>query len=69
MGILKQQFIEDSKGHKIAVLLPIEDYNKILSKLEDLADIRAYDAAKNSDDEIIPFEQAFQEIEANRDDL
>ena len=29
-----------------------------------LDDIRAYDAAKNSEDEIMPFEQAVQEIES-----
>ncbi|NEO83113.1 MAG: hypothetical protein F6J87_02465 [Spirulina sp. SIO3F2] len=37
--------------------------NRLLEELEELADIRAYDAAKQSDDEAIPFEQAIREIE------
>ena len=34
--------------------------------LEELESIRAFDAAKASDDETIPFEQAVAEIERNR---
>ncbi len=69
MRSLKQQFIEDDKGRRIAVLLPIEEYNHMLEQLEELEDIKAFDAAKASDDEVIPFDQAVKEIEANRDDL
>jgi hypothetical protein len=69
MGLLREQFIEDSQGHKIAVLLPIEKYNRILKQLEEIEDIKAYDVAKASDDEIIPFETAVKEIEAKRNDL
>ena len=69
MGILKLQFIEDSKGHKLAVILPIEKYNDMLEQLEELEDIKAYDAAKASDDEVIPFDQAVKEIEKKRNDL
>ncbi|MBA7577642.1 hypothetical protein ES708_19495 [subsurface metagenome] len=32
-------------------------------------DIKAYDAAKALDDEVIPFDQAIKEIEAKRNDL
>lgn len=63
METLKQQFIEDNRGHKIAVILPINQYNSMLEKLEEIEDIRAYDLAKASDDEIIPFDQAIKEIE------
>ena len=69
MGALRQQFIEDSQGHKIAVLLPIDEYNSMLEQLEEIKDIKAFDAAKTSDDEIIPFDQAVKEIEAKRNDL
>jgi hypothetical protein len=30
MGAIMQQFIEDSQGKRIAVLLPIDHYNKML---------------------------------------
>lgn len=35
---------------------------EILEKLEELASVRAYDTAKASGDEAVPFEQALQEI-------
>jgi hypothetical protein len=44
----------------------MEDYRKILEELETLASMRAYDAAKASGDEAIPFEEAVQEIERDR---
>ena len=69
MGAVRQQFIEDSQGNRIAVLMPIDQYNKMMEQLEEIDDIRAYDAAKAQDDEIIPFDQAVQEIEKDRDDL
>lgn len=69
MGALRQQFIEDKQGNKIAVLMPIDEYNKLLEQLEDIDDIRAYDAATAEDDEIIPFDQAVTEIEKKRNDL
>ena len=69
MGALRQQFIEDSQGKRIAVLMPIDQYNKMLEQLEDIDDIRVYDAAKAEEDEVIPFDQAVREIEEGRDDL
>jgi len=60
------QFITDGKGNKIAVILPMEEYKRICEELEELESIRAYDAAKASKDELIPFEQAIEEIEKSR---
>lgn len=36
----------------------------MLDELEELDSIRAYDTAKQSNDEVIPFEQAIAEIES-----
>lgn len=69
MGALRQQFIEDKHGNRIAVLMPIDQYNKMLEQLEEIDDIRSYDAAKAEKDEIIPFDQAVNEIEKKRNDL
>ncbi len=69
MGALRQQFIEDSQGKRIAVLMPIDQYNKMLEQLEEIDDIRSYDAAKAEEDEVIPFDQAVREIEEGRNDL
>lgn len=69
MGALRQQFTEDKQGNRIAVLIPIDQYNKMLEQLEEIDDIRTYDAAKAEKDEIISFDQALNEIERKRNDL
>jgi hypothetical protein len=63
---MKTQFITDDQGNKLAVILPIEDYQKIVSDLEELEDIRLYDASKKVEQEFIDAEQAFKEIEESR---
>ena len=45
------------------MVLNIKDYHRLLQELEELESIRAYDAAKASWDEVIPFEQAVAGIE------
>jgi len=62
---VKERYIIDEKGNRTGVLLDIDDYNKILDELEELYSIRAYDAAKASGDEAIPFEEAVTEIESS----
>jgi hypothetical protein len=44
----------------------MEDDKKLLADTEELESIRAYDAAKASGDEAIPFQEAIQEIEHSR---
>ena len=46
----KTQFVTDSDGKKVAVLLPIKDYAKMMEDLEELHDIRLYDEVKKNDD-------------------
>jgi hypothetical protein len=66
---MKEQYITDRRGRKVSVILPIRDYRKMLDKLEELEDIRAFDEAVSENEESIPAEQAFAEIEAKRYDL
>jgi hypothetical protein len=42
------------------------EYERLSEEAEELEAIRAYDTAKASGDEAIPFEQAVTEIEQNR---
>lgn len=44
------KYITDKKGKRISVILPIEEYERILEELEDQEDIRLYDEAKKEDD-------------------
>jgi len=60
------QFITNEKGERVAVIVSIEDYEEMVEVLEDLADIRAIDEAKASNETPIPLEQALAEIERIR---
>jgi len=64
--IIKEQFVVDEKGNRTSVILDIKDYRKLLEELEELESIRAYDVAKGSGDEVVPFDQAVMEIERDR---
>ena len=66
MPKFKENYVIDAQGNPVGVVLDIADYRKLLEELEELESIRAYDAAKASGDEVIPFEQAISEIEPNR---
>lgn len=66
MITFKENYVIDERGNRVAVLLDISDYYKLLEELEELESVRAYDAAKDSGDEAIPFEQAVTEIEQDR---
>jgi hypothetical protein len=66
MGKFKENYVVDEQGNPIGVVLDIADYRKLLTELEELESIRAYDAAKASGDEVVPFEQTVSEIEQNR---
>jgi hypothetical protein len=63
----KENFIVDENGSRVGVVLDIADYRKLLEDLEELDAIRAYDEARASGDEAIPFEEAIAEIEQRRE--
>jgi predicted RNA-binding protein Jag len=66
MQHFSQKYLVDENGKQIAVVLDIADYKKLLEELEELEALLAYDQAKASEDEIIPFDQAINEIELER---
>lgn len=66
MPTVNESCIVDEDGTRVGVILRMEDYRKLMEGLEELESIRAYDTAKNSGDEAIPFEQAIREIEQDR---
>jgi hypothetical protein len=64
---MRTQFVTDDHGKKLAIILPIKEYNKMVDGLEELEDIKLYDAAKKGEQEFIDAEQAFEEIEKKRE--
>lgn len=63
---LHPEYIVDDRSNRKAVLIPYPEWEKILEEMEELEDIRAYDAAKSEGDETIPFDQAIKEIEDSK---
>ena len=67
MATHAERFLVDEEGHRLGVVLDIAEYQEILEDLEELESIRAYDAAKAGDEEVIPFDQALREIQRSRE--
>jgi len=49
MVVSTPQFVTDTKGERISVILPIRSYERMLEELEDMEDVRLYDEAKRED--------------------
>ena len=62
MVTLHPEFTVDEKQHRRMVLLPVMEWDRVIEELEELDDIRAFDAARKSPQESVPFEQAVREI-------
>ena len=60
------QFLVNEKGEKVAVVIDIQEFEKIREALEELEDIRAFDEAEASAEVPIPFDQAVAKIRHSR---
>ena len=66
MIAIHPQFIKNTAGKNL-VILPQDEFDRIIEVLEDLEDVRLYDQAKKEDSgERIPMEEAFNMSEAKR---
>ena len=65
-SLAKEGYVVDGEGNRIAVLVPMDEYERLGSALEEIESIRAYDLAKASCDEVIPLEQALEQIDRKR---
>jgi len=61
--MIQENYIIDKNGRKIAVQVPIKTYEKLVADSEELDEIKEYRKAKLHKGHVIPFKQAFQEIE------
>jgi len=57
------EYVVDEHQNRKAVLLPLLEWEQIINELEELDDLRAYDAAQQYSADRIPFEQAVREIQ------
>jgi Antitoxin Phd_YefM, type II toxin-antitoxin system len=64
------QYVVDENGKHVSVILPIDEYERLIEALEDLEDARAADDARaavaRGEDEFIPYEQAREDIARRR---
>jgi hypothetical protein len=64
--VAETKYVVDENGKRVGVVLNITDYQKLLEEAEELEAIRAFDQAKASGEEPVPFEQAVARIERRR---
>ncbi len=58
MQITSEQYIIDSHGQRLSVVVEFDYYQKLLARLDELEEIYAFNLAEESQDEAIPFAQA-----------
>ena len=46
LALHEEQFVTDGKGKRVGVLLDLKTYDRLREAEEELADVRAYDAAR-----------------------
>ena len=63
MSIVSERNLVDEKGNRIAVVVNLDDYHRLVAGVEELAVIRAYDAANASGETPVPFAQAVAELD------
>ncbi len=63
---MEARYIVDENGKRTGVILPVEEYERLLEALEDLEDTRLYDEARaaleRGESEVVPLDQAMREI-------
>lgn len=60
------RYVTDAGGNRVGVILDLAEYATLLDALEELDAIRAYDTAKANERDVIPLEQALDEIETGQ---
>ena len=67
---MEARYIVDENGKYVSVILPIEEYERLIEALEDLEGVRLYDEAKTALQrgacEVVPLKQAMREIRGGR---
>jgi PHD/YefM family antitoxin component YafN of YafNO toxin-antitoxin module len=64
MKQITTQFVINEKGEKSAVIVPMKTYLEMLEKLEELEDIRMYDAVKSRNESSVSLEEYRQKRKA-----
>jgi len=57
--------VKEEKGKKLAVILPMAEYEKMLEDVEELEDIRMYDEVKARDESSITLVEYMEKRQGN----
>lgn len=67
---MSARYVVDENGNKVSVILPVEEYERMVEELEEFEDALAVDQVRDAvargEDEFIPYEQAREEIARKR---
>ena len=65
-----RQFLVNDKGERTAVMLPIEEYEELMERLEDAEALREADEAlaaiERGGEDLLPLDEAVREMEEER---
>jgi len=61
-----QEYLTDDQGKRKAVVIPLDEWERIQEEMEELEDIRAYDEAKMEPSDPIPFKKAIAKIQKEK---
>lgn len=59
---INQEYLTDVNGKKKAVVIPFQEWEQLMEEIEELEDIRAYDAIKSRQPNPVLFEKAVKQI-------
>jgi PHD/YefM family antitoxin component YafN of YafNO toxin-antitoxin module len=59
-AVRQPRYLVDDRGGKVGVLIDIQEYERMREAEEELAAIRAFDAAKASGEKPVPLKEAFR---------
>jgi hypothetical protein len=62
----REQYVVDTEGNPVAVIVDIQFYRRLLDAWEELEAIQAYYLAKASGEQPIPLEEALRRMEEGR---
>ena len=62
-------FVVDNGGNRTAVVLDYEDWEELMTLLEDIEDAEELSRSADSEEELIPWEQAQTELRAKGIDV
>ena len=66
MVSLHEQYVTDAQGRRVAVILPIEEFEALVEDFEDRYALARYREAQTDRGDPLPLEAAFAEIDERR---